>query len=293
MTSADPISRVAVVSTGAVAIRPEHVGPTNKSQTNWLLTSRSWTEPLPINVYVLEHDCGLVLFDTGQDRASVLDPNYFPGGILGAIYSRLARFEIGEGDTLSRQLTAAGYDIADVTTVLVSHLHQDHIGGLGELGHADILVSEVELADASRRGAELRGLLRRHIALPGLRWKPIAFAPLIGTELAPFTAGLDVFDDGSLLVLPTPGHTPGSISLLVRRPGHAPLLLVGDLTYDVERMLRGDVPGSGNQPEMHRTSDMVARLRERMPDLVILAAHDPGAARRLHVALESARPAGS
>ena len=291
MNSADPISRVAAVSTGSVAIRPEHVGPTKKSQTNWLLTSRTWTEPLPINVYIIQHERGLVLFDTGQDRASVTDPHYFPRGPLGAIYSRLARFDIAEDDTLTRLLAAAGFDIADVRTAIVSHLHQDHIGGLPELGHADILVSAVELDDASKPRAELRGLLRKHIALPGLHWQPIEFSPLAGVE--PFTRGYDVFDDGSLVLLPTPGHTPGSSSLLVRRPGHAPLLLVGDLTYDVERMQRGDVPGSGDQAEMHRSSELVAQLRERMPGIVVLAAHDPGAAGRLRAALESATPAGS
>jgi glyoxylase-like metal-dependent hydrolase (beta-lactamase superfamily II) len=291
MNSADPISRVAVVSTGSVAIRPEHVGPTKKSQTNWLLTSRTWTEPLPINVYVIAHERGLVLFDTGQDRASVTDPHYFPRGPLGAIYARLARFSIAEGDTLTRQLETAGFDIADVRFAILSHLHQDHIGGLPELGHANILVSSGELDDVSRPGAELRGLLRKHITLPGLRWTPIEYSPR--SDVAPFASGFDVFDDGSLVLLPTPGHTPGSSSLLVRRTGHAPLLLVGDLTYDVERMQRGDVPGSGDQAQMHRSSDLVAGLRERMPDLVILAAHDPGAAGHLRAALESATPAGS
>jgi N-acyl homoserine lactone hydrolase len=293
MSEHDPIARVAVVSTGAVAIRPEHVGPTRKSQTHWLLTSRRWTEPLPINVYVLEHERGLVLFDTGQDRASVTDPDYFPHGVLGAVYGRLARFEIGEGDTLTRQLAAAGFDIADVTTVLIPHLHQDHIGGLRELGHADILVSADELADLARPRSELRGLLRKHIALPGLRWKPFAVVPLDDDRLDPFTTGYDVFGDGSLVALPTPGHTPGSISLLVRRLQHPPLLLVGDLTYDIDRMERGDVPGSGDTARMHRSSDLVAGLKKRMPDLVVLAAHDPSAAGRLRASLAPATPAGS
>jgi N-acyl homoserine lactone hydrolase len=291
MKPADPLSRVAVVSTGRVAIRPEHVGPTRKSQTNWLLTSRSWTAPLPINVYVLEHAKGLVLFDTGQDRASVTDPNYFPRGPLGAVYSRLARFEIGETDTLTAQLAAAGFDIADVRTVLISHLHQDHIGGLRELGHAGILVSRDELDDLNRPRAELRGLLRKHIELPGLRFAPIDFSPIDGVE--PFTSGYDVFGDGSLVALPTPGHTPGSISLLVRRSGHPPLLLVGDLTYDIEHMERGEMPGSGDQAGMRRSTELVAGLAERMPGLVVLAAHDPSAAGRLRASLEAATTAGS
>ncbi|HEX4057508.1 MAG TPA: N-acyl homoserine lactonase family protein [Galbitalea sp.] len=286
MKQKDPLSRVAVLSTGSVAIRPEHVGPTRKSQTRWLLTSRAWTEPLPINVYVLEHERGLVLFDTGQDRASVTDADYFPGGVLGRIYSRLARFEIGENDTLTRQLAAAGFDIADVTTVVLSHLHQDHIGGLRELGHAEILVSAEEFADAKRPAPELRGLLRKHIELPGLRWNPIEFSALQGDELAPFLVGHDLFGDGSMVILPTPGHTPGSISLLVRRPGFAPLLLVGDLTYDIHRMEHGDVPGSGNQPGMHRSSERALALRAKMPDLVVLAAHDPSAAGLLQAALQ-------
>jgi N-acyl homoserine lactone hydrolase len=285
MNAEDPIARVAVLSTGSVAIRPEHVGPTNKSQTNWLLTSRTWTRPLPINVYILEHRRGLVLFDTGQDRASVTDADYFPRGILRVAYSRLARFEIAEGDTLTRQLDAAGYDIADVTTAIVSHLHQDHIGGLRELGHAEILVSGDEWASLSAPRPAMRGLLTRHIDLPGLRWRRMDFSPLGTSDLNPFTSGLDLFDDGSLVILPTPGHTPGSVSLLVRRPGRLPLLLIGDLSYDNNLMERGEVPGSGDRHGMEVSTEVVNRLRVTLPGLVVLAAHDPSAAGRLKSAL--------
>lgn len=51
MTTSDPISRVSVVSTGTVRIRPEHVGPTRKNTYWWLATSRRWTPPRPINAY--------------------------------------------------------------------------------------------------------------------------------------------------------------------------------------------------------------------------------------------------
>src|SRR5690554_6559265 len=93
--SLDPIKRVSLVSTGTVRIHPEHVGPTRKNTYFWLATSRRWTEPRPINCYVIEHERGLVLFDTGQDRASVTDDDYFPSGVTGVLYDRLARFEIG------------------------------------------------------------------------------------------------------------------------------------------------------------------------------------------------------
>src|SRR3954453_17946089 len=84
----DPIRRVSVVSTGTVEIHPEHAGPTRQPMPLWLLTSRRWTAPRPLNVSVLEHRDGLVLFDTGQDRATVTDPRYFPGGPAGFLYDR-------------------------------------------------------------------------------------------------------------------------------------------------------------------------------------------------------------
>jgi N-acyl homoserine lactone hydrolase len=100
----EPVRAVSVISTGTVEIHPEHAFGTSKPLYWWLLTSRRWLPPRPINVYVIEHANGLLLFDTGQDRASVTDEAYFPSGLTGVLYDRLARFDIGEQETLTAQL---------------------------------------------------------------------------------------------------------------------------------------------------------------------------------------------
>ena len=276
------IRSVEAVSTGMVDIRPQHVRNTGTPAIWWLMTSRKWTDPRPINVYVIEHRDGLVLFDTGQDRASVTDPGYFPrSGLTGLIYRRLARFHIDPDQTLTARLAAIGHDIADVQTAVLSHLHQDHIGGLPELGHADLVLDQREWQSLRQPRPEMRGLLSKHIDLPGLRWRPVTPEPTDDPDLAPFTAAHDLFGDGSLVLLPTPGHTPGSLSMLVRQAGATPLLMVGDLTYDAYLMQDGLVPGLGDRALVRRSSRAVNTLRGRYPDLVILPAHDPAAGARL------------
>jgi glyoxylase-like metal-dependent hydrolase (beta-lactamase superfamily II) len=71
------------------------------------------------------------------------------------------------------------------------------------------------------------------------------------------------------------------MSMLVRRPGRPPLMMVGDLTYDAHLLETGHVPGVGSRRHLRETTAAVNEIRQRYPDLVILPAHDPGAASRL------------
>jgi N-acyl homoserine lactone hydrolase len=162
-----------------------------------------------------------------------------------------------------------------VHTAVISHLHQDHIGGLRELTHANLIISDTEWKTLAQPLPEPRGLLLSHIDLPGLTWQRIDPAP--GT-------GHDLFGDGSMVLLPTPGHTPGSISMLVRRSGQPPLLMVGDVTYDAHLFDQGHLPGLGNKRQLRNTNRLIQDFAQQHPGLVILPAHDPGAAARLHAA---------
>jgi glyoxylase-like metal-dependent hydrolase (beta-lactamase superfamily II) len=127
----------------------------------------------------------------------------------------------------------------------------------------------------------MRGLMTRHIDLPGLRWRRIEPEPTDDPGLAPFRSCHDLLGDGSLVLLPTPGHTPGSMSLLIRRPGRPPLMMVGDVTYDAHLLEIGHVPGVGSRRRLREATAMVNTMRQHYPGLVILPAHDPGAADRL------------
>lgn len=283
--TAGPVGAVSVFSTGTTRIHPQHANGSRIPMYAWILGSRRWTPPRPVNVYVIEHARGLVLFDLGQDRASVTDPgDYFPGRPIRFLYDRLARFRIGPQETLTAQLAARGYAPSDVRLAVMSHLHEDHIGGIRELPDAEFVVSAREWATMGQPFPELRGFLRRHIDLPGVRYRKVEFEPVADPALEPFDRAHDLMGDGSLVLLPTPGHTPGSMSLLVRRTSGAPLLMVGDVTYDVELLEVGRIPGVGDAARLRKASAMIREMQSRYPGLVILPAHDPGSAERLRVA---------
>jgi N-acyl homoserine lactone hydrolase len=279
------VKRVARFSTGTVDIHPQHAYRSHSPMYWWILTSRRWLTGRPISVYVIEHTDGVVVFDTGQDRDSVTDPCYFPDGPTGVIYRRLAKFHVNDDETFTAGLKRLGYAPADVTTAVISHLHQDHIGGVGEIPHADLLISADEWRSLHRPMAEPRGFLRTHIELPDLDWTPINFSALDDPAVRPFTRGHDVFGDGSLVILPTPGHTHGSMSMLVHRTDGPSLLLAGDLTYDVHAFERGISGGVGRKRELRTTRTNVLGLRSHHPGMPILAAHDPAAAGLLDAAM--------
>jgi len=272
---------VAAFSTGRVKIHPQHANGSRLPSLAWILLSPTWGGWRPIHVFVIEHDRGLVLFDAGQDLASVTDPGYYPASpLMRFIYRRLARFEMRPEETVSAQLGALGYRTEDVRWLVLSHLHQDHIGGLRELTGARFVVSAADWQAMKAPNAEMAGFLPRHTDLPGATWDKVVFEATSDPALAPFTSAHDLAGDGALVLLPTPGHTAGSLSMLVRGRD-APLLLVGDMTYDVDAMRRGLVPGLGDRSTLRETAARVLELERRLGRLAILPAHDVGAAGRL------------
>jgi len=174
--AANPIRDVRVIRTGGGAAHAEHVDGTRKPTLWWVFMSRRWVR-LPVNVYVVEHADGLVLFDTGADPATVSDPDYWPDPVTALFARRLFRWDIGPDDALGAQLERAGYAPDRVAMAVLSHLHFDHAGGIGDLPNADLYVSAEAWEHMLGPHPEREMVLRQHIAVLGARWHPIAFQP--------------------------------------------------------------------------------------------------------------------
>lgn len=269
ISASGPVRAVHGTTLGEVQVRPKNIEGTGTPMLWWTLTARTWSPWLPVLAFVIEHEQGLVLFDTGQSPDSLTDPDYYPGGMLGWVYRRQARFRVPVEQTLPAQLAALGFAPSDITHVVLSHLHQDHAGNLAPFTDVPVYASADELALLDQKAPELHGVLSTSIPPPGVTLTPVTFAAADDE--------VDLFDDGSLVLLPTAGHSPGSMSLLIRRPDAAPLLLVGDVTYDPELLWRGIVPDVGDRRAQLETASRIASLRAASPALRVLAAHDPRA----------------
>lgn len=272
---------VAVIATGSGSLHPEHMYGTRKPTLWWVARSKEWVT-VPLNVFVIEHPDGLVLFDTGMDPAAGSDPDYWPDRITRWFLNHIFKFDVAPGDSLANKLEEAGYRAADVKFAVLSHLHFDHAGGIGDLPNAELFVSPEAWEHLVTAPHPERDFIpRSHILKPEATWRLMDFTPTDDPDLAPFTNAFDVMGDGSLMVVPTPGHAPGSVSMLIRRPDAAPVLLIGDLTYSEELLLRNQVAGTGDKTLLLESYAKVKAMKAKNPDLVVVASHDTTAADKL------------
>jgi N-acyl homoserine lactone hydrolase len=231
-------------------------GPRRRRGVRRYLVQEWSDETLPVHAFLLEHPQGLCLVDVGQTAAAAR-PGYFPPHP----FFRLSRFELEPADEVAEQVRALGFDPADVGRVVLTHLHTDHVGGLAAFAHADVVVSETEWRHATGLAGALRGYLPT-------RWPRVLprLVRLDGPPVGPFASSHDLTGDGSLLLVPLPGHTPGQIGVLA---GGA-ALLVGDAAHDAL--------------ELEAAEPAIADYC-RKQGILVLAAHDDGVPTAVEVPL--------
>jgi N-acyl homoserine lactone hydrolase len=267
--------RVHAISTGTVQVtsrqrRGSGPGPLRPLMT---MADRTYTDPLPIWAWAIEHPEGVIVVDTGE-TARVMEPGWFPR--WHPYFRTAVKFEVKPELEIGPQLRERGIEPGDVRRVVLTHMHTDHSGGLGHFPDSEILVARREMEVASGTMGKLRGFLPH-------RW-PEWFAPrlyeLDGEAFGPFESSLPVTEAGDVRIVPTPGHTPGHVSVALDE-GDRVLLFAGDASYDQELMQEVAIDGVCPDPKAARAS--MERIRELCSSrpTVYLPGHDPDGGRRL------------
>lgn len=234
----------------------------------------------PTTVGVLRHPReGLVLFDTGYHPRVLDATRHLPR----RLYRWLAPFEVRAQDTVAAQLAARGIDARQVRHVVVSHLHPDHIGGLRDFPAAILHISRVAFETVSATAGLRRQLLAFYPEL-----LPDDFASRVhwvdrfdDAGVGAFQRTRDLFGDGSVRLLPLPGHARGQLGLWATASTGRRALFCADACW-VSQGFREQRPASRITgliaDDAAQTRDTLRRLHETWAadrELRVIPAHCP------------------
>jgi glyoxylase-like metal-dependent hydrolase (beta-lactamase superfamily II) len=259
--------RITPFSTGTLQLKPTflegspaHGGPLGLIRDLW--RDRAFTPPLPMWSWVIETPMELILIDAGARPDTT-------GGVT------RTRFNISSDQALVPALRRLGYTPEDFDRVLLTHLHGDHVGGLADFDPRRVWVAKPEWEPVAR----FPGSLMRRLTAPVYR----GFVPQVfdfdGPPMLGFTGSWPVTLDGSIVALPTPGHSPGHTSYLVRT-GKRNVLIAGDVTYTGRALEMQRVQGFIADVEKHH--DTLRRVLSLIATgVAYLPSHDPDSPNRL------------
>ncbi|SEP54124.1 N-acyl homoserine lactonase family protein [Amycolatopsis saalfeldensis] len=224
---------------------------------------------VPIHAYLLEHPtAGPVLVDAGISPEQTAHVDYYRGSIVEHVMD-VDEYDLPSGQTVPAQLARLGYRPEDIRAVIITHLHEDHVGALNLFAHAPVYLGAAEYAAREEKVFGLIPLAYPPSIAKITDWRPISFT---GPAIGGFTGSADLFGDGSVLALPTPGHSPGSTSVLVDHR----FLLTGDAMYTIRHLAVDQVRSiqAGDEGQYVESVRRIQWLRREFPELVVLTAHD-------------------
>jgi N-acyl homoserine lactone hydrolase len=217
---------------------------------------------IPVPWYFIRHPKGNIVIDGGNAAEVAVDARGHWGNVVDTYQPIMDRDE----DCVS-QLRSIGVEPEDVRFVLQSHLHLDHTGATGRFPRATTIVQRLEYDYARSPDWFCKGAyVKADFDRPGIDWK------FLGGE---YTDNYDVFGDGAVRIIFTPGHSPGHQSFLVTLPNTGPVLLTMDAAYTMDHWNDKALPGLISSATDAVRS--VAKLR-RIADQVgakVITGHDP------------------
>ena len=210
---------------------------------------------VPVPSFLIDHPRGKVLFDTGLHA----DAGHDPQGRLG-VAAQIFTVELASGEEIGARLRSIGCDPTSIRWAINSHLHFDHTGGNAQLPNAVFLHQRAEWAAG-----------REPDQVAANAYNPRDYD--LGHEVRLLDGEHDVFGDGSVVCLPTPGHTPGHQSLRVRLAG-GDVVLTADSCYLRRTLEETRLPAFLHDREASLRS--LERLRAlRASGAQLIFGHDP------------------
>jgi len=222
--------------------------------------------------YLIRHPVhGNILIDLGYPAVTAEDPGQYPGFPASALMK--IRMEL-DGQ-ISGRLGGLGLEPGEIDLILFTHLHVDHMGDIRSFPGSRLLVHETEW-DAARALGRSHGY--RPDYLEGLSPETFTFPP--DSPYGPFERSLDILGDGSILAVPTPGHTPGHVSYFIHTGGPS-FFLTGDTAWVEENyripVRKGFFPHhlvEADRKAQADSLDRIHRLYRERGDLLFVPCHD-------------------
>jgi len=230
---------------------------------------------------ILHPDAGPILFDTGYDPAFFAATEAFPE----RLYRWTTPVDFRPEEAVAEQLPRFGVRPDDVTAIVISHFHGDHVAGLHRFPKAVLHCARAgaeQLVQGNRLSRVRKGLLSG-LAPVDLTDRAVWFEDrprvALPSDLAPFETGADLLGDGSLIAVPLPGHCPGHWGLLVRQDDGQMRFLIGDAAWS-SGAVRDDAPPPrlttgllGDTEACRRTLHDLHCLWHRNPDIAVTPSH--------------------
>lgn len=252
------------IQTGYVAVKQAHRsydGPDGQGILA-IASANTWTEWLPITAWVIEHPEGVLVIDTGEE-AAVNDPTYMACDPASAFfYNSFLRFAVTPEEELAAQLAGLEIRPSDVRWVIQTHLHGDHVHGLKHFSQSEVLVSPLDYPSSLG-------------AVPCLypSWLNPTLVNFSPSDVTGFGRSYPVTRARDVLIVPTPGHSNGHQSVLIRESGKS-YLIAGDASFDEAQMLAGGVAGIASDPSLSRQTLAHIRAYCAAHPTVYLPSHD-------------------
>jgi N-acyl homoserine lactone hydrolase len=230
---------------------------------------------IPIVAFLIEHPgAGPILIDTGFHRAIADGSARARARNLGPLGLLMARnVSMHPEQTVAAQLQARGIEPAEIRLIVMTHLHFDHASALADFPGATVLVSRPEWKAARGRASTVFGYPPGQID-PRPSYRTLDFGGPAARPHGPFERSLDLFGDGSLTLLDTPGHSSGHLSVLARlREREA--MIAGDAIYSLATLREGRRPWRAEDSKAFERSVRALQAYDREhPDALIVPGHD-------------------